>query len=81
MVGFASLTLALVACGQKGPLFLPKDAEAKGRATLPQSMTIDIGSRVEPVPAPTSSGSLQTYDPTDSPQSTPSPGSNEDPRR
>lgn len=29
---------ALAGCGQKGPLFLPSDTEAPGRATLPQTL-------------------------------------------
>ena len=36
---FAGLVLAAVAgCGQKGPLYLPSDAAAPGRATLPQTL-------------------------------------------
>jgi predicted small lipoprotein YifL len=29
---------ALAGCGQKGPLYLPTDAMAPGRATLPQTL-------------------------------------------
>jgi predicted small lipoprotein YifL len=29
---------ALAGCGQKGPLFLPSDTVAPGRATLPQTL-------------------------------------------
>jgi predicted small lipoprotein YifL len=32
----AVVVAALAGCGQKGPLYLPTDATAPGRATLPQ---------------------------------------------
>ena len=46
----------LAACGQKGPLFLPTDAAAAGRATLPESVTETLspapsGSALVPTPA------------------------------
>ncbi|VWX58088.1 putative lipoprotein [Burkholderiales bacterium 8X] len=31
--------VALTGCGQRGPLYLPTDAAAKGRATLPDLLT------------------------------------------
>lgn len=35
----AGLVAAVLAgCGQKGPLYLPSDADAPGRATLPQTL-------------------------------------------
>jgi len=52
----AVLVLALGACGQKGPLFLPTDAAAAGRATLPEAVTETLspapsGSAIVPTPA------------------------------
>jgi len=41
MVCLVSGTTALVACGQRGALYLPTDPAAAGRATLPQLMTPD----------------------------------------
>ena len=38
-IALASCTAALAACGQRGPLYLPTDAAAKNRATLPQTVT------------------------------------------
>ncbi|MBU1357371.1 MAG: lipoprotein [Gammaproteobacteria bacterium] len=35
-LSLALLAGALSACGQRGPLYLPTDPAAKGRATLPQ---------------------------------------------
>jgi len=34
----AALAALLLACGQKGPLVLPDSPEARGRATLPQTL-------------------------------------------
>ncbi|MFG5776096.1 lipoprotein [Comamonas sp. J-3] len=34
----ASGAAVLVACGQKGPLYLPQDPAAANRATLPQTL-------------------------------------------
>jgi predicted small lipoprotein YifL len=42
--------MALAACGQKGALFMPTDAAAAGRATLPQSL--NPSNNVTPSPAP-----------------------------
>lgn len=39
MVCLVAGTTALVACGQRGALYLPTDPAAVGRATLPQLMT------------------------------------------
>ena len=38
MVGLAAGILALSACGQRGPLYLPTDPAAAHRASLPQSL-------------------------------------------
>lgn len=32
------MVAAIAGCGQKGPLYLPTDAQAPGRATLPQTL-------------------------------------------
>ena len=34
----AAVVASLAGCGQKGPLYLPGDADAPGRATLPQTL-------------------------------------------
>lgn len=39
MVCLAAGATGLVACGQRGALYLPTDPAAAGRATLPQLMT------------------------------------------
>lgn len=44
MLSAASLT----ACGQKGPLFLPGDAAASSRATLPEAVSNTVKSSVSP---------------------------------
>ena len=44
MLSAASLT----ACGQKGPLFLPADAAASSRATLPEAVSNTVKSSVSP---------------------------------
>ncbi|MEG2048277.1 MAG: lipoprotein [Comamonas sp.] len=36
----AASIASLSACGQKGPLFLPTDPAAQGRATLPEALGI-----------------------------------------
>jgi predicted small lipoprotein YifL len=36
----AASLAALSACGQKGPLYLPTDPAAQGRATLPETLGI-----------------------------------------
>ncbi|RZL68557.1 MAG: hypothetical protein EOP77_00875 [Variovorax sp.] len=39
MVCIATSAVALAGCGQRGPLYLPKDPAAANRATLPDLMT------------------------------------------
>jgi predicted small lipoprotein YifL len=47
-------TLAVLAgCGQKGDLFLPTDAAAVDRATLPQTLRPGGGTPTAPAPAGT----------------------------
>jgi predicted small lipoprotein YifL len=41
----AALLASLAACGQRGPLFLPHDPAAAGRATLPQVLIPGVQSR------------------------------------
>jgi predicted small lipoprotein YifL len=41
MVCLVAGAAGLVACGQRGPLYLPTDPAAAGRATLPQLITPD----------------------------------------
>lgn len=41
----------LAACGQKGPLFLPTEPAAAGRATLPQTLAPSTAATVPTVPA------------------------------
>jgi len=57
MVCLVAGTTALVACGQRGALYLPTDPAAAGRATLPQLMTPESlrsssSSSSEAAPAP-----------------------------
>lgn len=47
--------LLLAACGQKGPLYMPTDPAAKGRATLPE--TLRPGLQTPPPAAPASAAS------------------------
>jgi predicted small lipoprotein YifL len=57
-IGLSVVGVALVGCGQKGPLYLPTDPAAKGRATLPGLLVPDSsrsGSTGSPAPGPTSS--------------------------
>ena len=51
----------LSACGQKGPLFIPPDAAAPGRATLPQ--TLNPAASLPSVPASGPIGGTGTADP------------------
>lgn len=46
-----SMALGLVACGQKGALFIPTDPEARDRAIFPQVLVPDTR---PDTPAPTS---------------------------
>jgi predicted small lipoprotein YifL len=41
VLGLALVGVALGACGQRGPLYLPTDPAAKGRATLPSFVLPD----------------------------------------
>ncbi|WP_075807029.1 LPS translocon maturation chaperone LptM [Melaminivora alkalimesophila] len=41
----------LGACGQRGPLYLPTEAAASGRATLPQTLRPDRGAPTAPAPS------------------------------
>lgn len=38
-IGLFALGVGLAGCGQKGPLYLPKEPAAAHRATLPQVLT------------------------------------------
>ena len=38
LAGVAALVVAATACGQRGPLYLPKTPAAQQRATLPQTV-------------------------------------------
>ena len=60
-IALASCTAALAACGQRGPLYLPTDAAAQNRATLPQTVTPQLpgspaatppATPVSPAPSP-----------------------------
>jgi len=62
MVCLVAGTTALVACGQRGALYLPTDPAAAGRATLPQLMTPESlrsssSSSSEAAPAPAAAAS------------------------
>ncbi|MFM9922095.1 lipoprotein [Variovorax sp. H27-G14] len=60
MVCLVAGTTALVACGQRGALYLPTDPAATGRATLPQLLTPDAlspSSSNAAVPAPAAAAS------------------------
>ncbi len=39
MVGLLLIGAGLAGCGQRGPLYLPQDAAAQHRATLPDLLT------------------------------------------
>ena len=49
----AAMVGALAACGQRGPLYLPTDAAAKNRATLPQTATPQLPGSAAPTPSAT----------------------------
>lgn len=59
MVCVAASAAALAGCGQRGPLYLPKDPAATQRATLPDLMTPRVpGTSSDAVaPAPTGASS------------------------
>ncbi|MDR1968692.1 MAG: lipoprotein [Burkholderiaceae bacterium] len=56
MILVTALALAgmalLSSCGQKGPLFIPNDAAARQRATLPQTVFGGAGKPQPPASAP-----------------------------
>lgn len=54
VLGVGIATVSLTGCGQTGPLFLPNEAAAAQRATLPQILTPSIPGlpgRSTPAPA------------------------------
>jgi len=51
-IGLSIVGVALTACGQRGPLYLPTGAAAKDRATLPGLLIPESSSRNEPANAP-----------------------------
>jgi predicted small lipoprotein YifL len=53
-IDLAVCAAALSACGQPGPLYLPTEPAAAGRATLPQSL---IPGALAPAPATTTPAS------------------------
>jgi len=53
-VGLMVAGIALVGCGQKGALYLPTAPEAKGRATLPQTVRPGFGDGATPAANPAS---------------------------
>lgn len=46
-IGLSILGVALTACGQKGPLYLPTDPAARDRATLPSLLVPGGGDKDE----------------------------------
>lgn len=55
LLGLVFLCVGMTGCGQRGPLYLPKEAAAANRATLPQVLTPDFpgrGATAAPAPAP-----------------------------
>jgi predicted small lipoprotein YifL len=46
------MVFGLVACGQKGALFIPTDPEASDRAVFPQVLVPDIRSAPPPSSSP-----------------------------
>ena len=52
LVSALAAAALLAACGQKGPLFLPTNEAAAGRATLPETLTpAPLGRAITPTPA------------------------------
>ncbi|MGB3450882.1 MAG: lipoprotein [Giesbergeria sp.] len=47
----AASVASLSACGQRGPLFLPTDAAARQRATLPQTLVPSSADPAAPHPS------------------------------
>jgi len=54
----AACVAALAACGQRGPLFLPKEPAAAQRATLPQTLIPGHKAAQTLTPAPTPAPTL-----------------------
>jgi predicted small lipoprotein YifL len=52
----ASVVAMLAACGQKGPLFLPTDPAAQGRATLTETIRPAAKAPASPASAPPATG-------------------------
>lgn len=58
-IALAASMAGLQGCGQQGPLYLPTDAAAAGRATLPQTLRpggTEPATAPAPKPAPAASG-------------------------
>jgi predicted small lipoprotein YifL len=55
-VWLAGLVVVLAACGQKGALYLPTNPEAKGRATLPQTVRPTPSDNATTPPEPATPG-------------------------
>ncbi|RYF66711.1 MAG: hypothetical protein EOO22_20595 [Comamonadaceae bacterium] len=56
MVCVAASAAALAGCGQRGPLYLPKDPAAANRATLPDLMTPRLPGSSSDAAAPAPAG-------------------------
>jgi predicted small lipoprotein YifL len=56
LVSALLLAVALVGCGQKGPLYLPTGEAAQGRATLPQTLNPGLLLPASPASAPPATG-------------------------
>ncbi|MEP6790365.1 MAG: lipoprotein [Ramlibacter sp.] len=53
----AGVVAALAACGQRGPLYLPSDPAATGRATLPEIIRpAAVHTPAAPASAPSATG-------------------------
>lgn len=49
--GLGGITVMLAACGQQGPLYLPTQAAAVHRASLPESLMPTVGAAPPGTPA------------------------------
>lgn len=62
LVALGLTVLSLGACGQQGPLYLPTDRAATGRATLPETLLPSAARKTSnatpPVPAASSATSV-----------------------
>jgi len=56
LVLVASVVALLGACGQTGPLFIPTDSAAQGRATLPETIRPAATLPAGPASAPPATG-------------------------